>query len=97
MALTDGLDAAIQALRPERRVVVLAYHSLEDRIVKRCFRAEARGCVCPPRQPICNCGRAPRLHPLTRKPLRPSDDEVMENPRARSARLRSAERIEEAA
>ena len=96
-ALEAGLEASIRVLRPGGRLVVIAYHSLEDRIVKRCFRAEARGCICPPRQPICNCGRAPRLHPLTRKPLRPSDNEIVENPRARSARLRSAERIGEAA
>ena len=96
-ALETGLEAGIRVLRPGGRLVVIAYHSLEDRLVKRCFRAEARGCICPPRQPMCTCGRTPRLHPLTRKPMRPTEAEVSQNPRARSARLRTAERIEEAA
>jgi 16S rRNA (cytosine1402-N4)-methyltransferase len=76
---------------------VIAYHSLEDRVVKRTFEREARGCICPPRQPVCNCGKQPRLRRLTRRPLRAGDDEVRENPRARSARLRAAERLPGAA
>jgi 16S rRNA (cytosine1402-N4)-methyltransferase len=74
-------------------VVVLSYHSLEDRRVKQRFRDEERGCTCPPRLPACVCGRRPRLRVLTRKPLRPSEDELRANPRARSARLRAAERL----
>lgn len=95
-ALREGLEAAIACLRPGGRVVVLAYHSAEDRIVKHAFRDAARGCVCPPRQPVCTCGQQPRLRILTRRPERPSEDEIQRNPRARSACLRAAERIAEA-
>jgi 16S rRNA (cytosine1402-N4)-methyltransferase len=78
-------------------LVVIAYHSLEDRCVKHRFREVARGCTCPPRIPVCICGKLPLLRVLTRRPLRPGTDELRENPRARSARLRAAERIAEAA
>ncbi len=96
-ALEQGLDASVDALVPGGRLAVIAYHSLEDRIVKRTLRDEARGCICPPRQPVCSCGRKPRLRVLTRRAVRPGEDEVRENPRARSARLRAAERLPEAA
>ena len=96
-ALDDGLLAAIAALSDGGRLCVLSYHSLEDRRVKRCFVAEEKGCVCPPAQPICNCGRLPRLRRITRRPIGASDDEIRHNPRARSVRLRSAERLPEAA
>jgi 16S rRNA (cytosine1402-N4)-methyltransferase len=96
-ALAEGLAAAVDALRPGGRLVVIAYHSGEDRIVKQSLRAEARGCICPPRQPVCTCGRKPRLRVLTRKPVRASDAEVARNPRARSASLRAAERLADAA
>ena len=96
-ALEEGIEAAIEALRPGRRLVVIAYHSLEDRIVKNRFRDAQRGCTCPPRTPVCVCGGRVRLRVLTRRPVRPGDDEVHENPRARSARLRAAERVAEAA
>lgn len=95
-ALDSGLEAAIDALLPERRIVVIAYHSLEDRIVKHRFREAVRGCVCPPRAPICTCGGVPKLELLTRRPVRPGADEVRANPRARSARLRAARRLPEA-
>jgi 16S rRNA (cytosine1402-N4)-methyltransferase len=95
-ALEEGLEAAIDALRPGRRLAVLAYHSLEDRIVKHGLRAAAKGCVCPPDIPVCVCGRLPRVRLLTRRPVRPGEDELRENPRARSARLRAAERLPEA-
>jgi 16S rRNA (cytosine1402-N4)-methyltransferase len=65
--------------------------------VKQRFRQEARGCVCPPKQPVCICGRKPRLRVVTRRPVRASDSEILTNPRARSVRLRAAERISEAA
>jgi 16S rRNA (cytosine1402-N4)-methyltransferase len=96
-SLREGLDAAILALRPGGRLVVIAYHSLEDRCVKHRFREAARGCTCPPRIPVCICGGVPLLRVLTRRPLRPGPAELADNPRARSARLRAAERIAEAA
>jgi 16S rRNA (cytosine1402-N4)-methyltransferase len=95
--LDEGIEAAIQSLAPGGRLCVIAYHSLEDRVVKRTFEREARGCICPPRQPVCNCGKQPRLKRLTRRPVRAEDEEVRDNPRARSARLRAAERLPEAA
>jgi len=96
-ALEEGIEAALEVLRPGGRLVVLSYHSLEDRIVKQRLRQEAKGCVCPPRQPVCTCGRSPRVRIVTRRPVVASDDETRRNPRARSARLRAAERIEAAA
>jgi len=92
-ALQAGLAAALDLLRPGGRLVVLSYHSLEDRIVKRFFQAERRGCVCPPEVPICVCGRNPRLRLITRPSLTPTAVEIEVNPRARSARLRAAERL----
>ena len=92
-ALQEGLAAAVDLLLPGGRLVVLSYHSLEDRIVKRFFAAERRGCICPPELPVCVCGRNPRLRLLTSKPVMPTASEVEANPRARSARLRAAERL----
>jgi len=92
-ALQAGLAAALDLLRPGGRLVVLSYHSLEDRIVKRFFQAERRGCVCPPQVPVCVCGRNPRLRLVTSPSLTPTDAEIAVNPRARSARLRAAERL----
>lgn len=96
-ALREGIEAAVESLTPGGRIAVIAYHSLEDRIAKQCFRRLERGCICSPKAPVCTCGRKPSLRPLTRKPVRPRPDEIARNPRARSARLRAAERIEEAA
>ncbi len=95
-ALDDGLVAAVDALAAGGRLCVLAYHSLEDRRVKRCFAAEEKGCVCPPAQPVCTCGREPRLRRLTKRPVSADPEEIARNPRARSARLRAAERLAEA-
>jgi 16S rRNA (cytosine1402-N4)-methyltransferase len=92
-ALQAGLTAALDLLRPGGRLVVLSYHSLEDRIVKRFFQAERRGCVCPPELPVCVCGRNPRLRLVTNPSLTPTPAEIDANPRARSARLRAAERL----
>jgi 16S rRNA (cytosine1402-N4)-methyltransferase len=92
-ALEHALPDALDALEIGGRAVVIAYHSLEDRIVKRTFNDEARGCVCPPTFPICTCGVMARVRVLTRKPVRPPAEEVEHNPRAAAARLRAAERI----
>ncbi len=91
-SLEAALPQAVELLRPGGRIVVISFHSLEDRIVKRFFQVEERGCVCPPELPECVCGREPRLRIITRHPLTASEAEVNANPRARSAKLRVAER-----
>ncbi len=90
--LEQALPQAVAMLRPGGRIAVISFHSLEDRIVKRFFRDQARGCVCPPELPACGCGRHPTLRILTPRAIRPSAQEVAANPRAASARLRAAER-----
>jgi 16S rRNA (cytosine1402-N4)-methyltransferase len=90
--LESALPVAFEMLRPGGRMAVIAFHSLEDRIVKRFFQKLERGCVCPPDFPICVCGREPELRRLNRKAIRPSSHEVALNPRAASARLRAAAR-----
>jgi 16S rRNA (cytosine1402-N4)-methyltransferase len=94
VALDEAIDAAIRVLRPGGRLVIISYHSLEDRIVKHRMRAAAKGCTCPPRTPICICGGVSTLQVITRRLVRPSDSETRDNPRARSSRLRAAERLE---
>ncbi len=91
-SLERALPAALRMLRPGGRIAVISFHSLEDRIVKRFFAAQARGCTCPPDFPVCVCGKEPTLRLVTRKAIRPSPAETAENPRAASARLRVAVR-----
>ncbi|MEA2461454.1 MAG: rRNA (cytosine1402-N4)-methyltransferase [Actinomycetota bacterium] len=92
-ALTKVLPVALDALEAGGRMAVLSYHSLEDRRVKRFFQDEARGCVCPPDFPVCTCGAKARVRLITRRGVVASDEEIERNPRAKSARLRVAERV----
>ena len=93
-SLEAALPAALETLKPGGRLAVISFHSLEDRIVKQFFQREQRGCICPPEAPQCVCGHAPRLRIITRHPLTASEAEVAANPRARSAKLRVAERLD---
>lgn len=92
-AIAEGLDQAVELVAVGGRVVAISYHSLEDRIVKRRFAAGAKGCTCPPELPVCGCGNTARLRLLTRKPIRPTPEEVERNRRARSATLRAVEKV----
>jgi len=89
-ALERALPAALRMLRPAGRLAVISFHSLEDRIVKTFMRDAERGCTCPPDFPVCICGNEPLLRAVSRKPIRPSAEEVARNPRSASARLRVA-------
>jgi 16S rRNA (cytosine1402-N4)-methyltransferase len=91
--LESVLKQAIELLGFEGRLVVITYHSLEDRIVKQFYQKESRGCICPPEVPVCICGHTPRLKIINRKVIVPSSAEVRDNPRSRSAKLRTAERL----
>jgi 16S rRNA (cytosine1402-N4)-methyltransferase len=92
-SLAGGLRGALDILGPGGRMAVISFHSLEDGLVKRFFAEESRDCLCPPRQPVCTCAHRASLRVLTRKPVRPTAEEVAANPRSRSARLRAAERL----
>ena len=92
-AVEQVLPEAIAALAPGGRLAVISFHSLEDRLVKHFFRQESRDCICPPKQPMCTCGHQASLTEITRKPIFPSEMEALENPRARSSRLRVAEKL----
>ena len=92
-AVSRMMQAAVPRLRQGGRLAVISFHSLEDRIVKSELAAAARGCTCPPEFPVCVCGKTPQVKLVTRKPILPGKEELEENPRARSAKLRVAERL----
>ncbi|HKC19450.1 MAG TPA: 16S rRNA (cytosine(1402)-N(4))-methyltransferase RsmH [Candidatus Dormibacteraeota bacterium] len=92
--IETGLRAALSTLKPGGRMATISFHSLEDRLVKSFFNVESKDCICPPQQPVCTCGHRATLRIITRHPVRPSEEEVAANPRARSARLRVAEKLD---
>ena len=91
-ALPPMLRAAVDGLNPGGRLAVITFHSLEDRIVKRALAEQAKGCTCPPEFPVCVCGKKPRIRLVNRKPITADGAELSDNPRARSAKLRVAEK-----
>ncbi len=91
--LESFLHDSIKILDPGARLVVISFHSLEDRLVKQTFRKAATACICPPRQPICNCNHQRQLQIITPKPICPEDSEALANPRSRSAKLRAGEKV----
>jgi len=95
-ALRDALGQAVEVLGNGGRLVVIAFHSLEDRMVKQYLQQESRDCICPPEQPTCVCGHRATLRIITRHTVTPSPEEIAQNPRSRSARLRAAEKLPEA-
>ena len=100
IAVNDELTAvervmgdAISRLAPRGHLAVITFHSLEDRIVKNAMQDAAKGCTCPPEFPVCVCGKKPQVKLLTRKPVTASREELEDNPRARSAKLRACEKL----
>jgi 16S rRNA (cytosine1402-N4)-methyltransferase len=91
--LKTFLEKSVSLLKKDARIVVISYHSLEDRIVKETFKYETLDCICPKEYPVCQCDKERRLKILTKKPVIPSQEEITVNPRARSAKLRAAERV----
>jgi 16S rRNA (cytosine1402-N4)-methyltransferase len=92
-SLDKGLAGALELLKPGGRLAVISFHSLEDRIVKRFLLQEAAGCTCPPRTPVCNCGHVSRVIRITKKAVTATFEEVHQNPRSRSGKLRVGERV----
>lgn len=91
--LKNALSQALNVLEPGGRLIVISYHSLEDRIVKRFIKNAAKECICPPELPVCQCNHKPELEIITKKPITPDEEETEKNPRARSAKMRVAEKI----
>ncbi|TCS94635.1 16S rRNA (cytosine1402-N4)-methyltransferase [Hazenella coriacea] len=92
-AFRQALEQSVSILKPEGRISVITFHSLEDRICKKFFQEQARGCICPPSFPVCTCHQMPIMRIITKKPIIPTEDEIERNQRARSAKLRVAEKI----
>lgn len=92
--LYEAILAAIKLLKPGGRIAIITFHSLEDRIAKQAFKYAELDCICPPRSPICTCGKVSEVEIITKKPILPSEREMEENPRSKSAKLRIAERKE---
>ncbi len=92
-ALEQALRGAVELLRPEGRIAVITFHSLEDKIAKTVFTGYIKSCICPPEFPVCVCNRKPQLRSISKHPIVPTEQEIAINPRARSAKLRIAEKI----
>jgi len=91
--LESGLQAAFELLKPGGRLVVICFHSLEDRMVKHFFKEKAQACICPPEFPVCQCSKVQELKPLTRKAVKASKNEIAQNSRAACCRLRAAQKL----
>ena len=87
------LEGALDALNPGGRLAIISFHSLEDRLVKTAYAGWAKGCTCPPDFPVCVCGKTPKVKLIGKRPIVADEDEVNDNPRARSAKLRVAEKV----
>ena len=92
-AIAPSIEAAVERMNPGGRLALITFHSLEDRIVKDTFRTLATGCTCPPEFPVCVCGGKPKIRLLSKKPILPGREELEENPRSHSAKLRTAEKV----
>ena len=91
--LSEALDRAFERLAPGGRFAIITFHSLEDRMVKQAFAEYTKGCTCPPEFPVCVCGKKPRGKLVNRKPIEPSEEELLNNNRSRSAKLRIIEKL----